>query len=92
MQKMGKNKGLTVLICDDNKKEMSNLSDVLHEGDSWFDPIYLEKKTKRQNVTWVLEGERFDQIINLRLRSNHSIHPWSKWLTQCLTFIVVTLS
>jgi hypothetical protein len=34
-QKMGEreNKGLTVLICDDNKQEIQNLSDALFEAD-----------------------------------------------------------
>jgi len=42
MQSGKKNKGLTVLICDDNKKEMQNLSDALYDAEAWFDALYQE--------------------------------------------------
>jgi len=32
MQEESRNKGMTVLICDDNKREMPNLADALHKG------------------------------------------------------------
>jgi hypothetical protein len=74
MQKEEKNKGLTVLICDDNKQEMSSLSDALFDNDSWFDPIYLIREKKRGKTVWVLKGDRFDQIVNcaFAIKSHHS--------------------
>jgi Protein of unknown function (DUF3800) len=76
MQGEEKNKGLTVLICDDNKQEMANLADELHEGNPWFDPLY-QVSTRSGGVTvWkdVTDGERFDQLVNCALQSNRSIH------------------
>jgi uncharacterized protein DUF3800 len=74
MQHEEKNKGLTVLICDDNKREMSNLSDALYENDSWFDPIYQVREKRRGKVVWNVKGERFDQIVNcaFAIKSHHS--------------------
>jgi hypothetical protein len=76
MQKTKKNKGLTVFICDDNKKEMENFSDALYGGDQWFDPIYQVSKTKRGDTVWldVPASARFDQIVNsaFAIKSHHS--------------------
>lgn len=71
-----KNKGLTVLICDDNKREMQNLSDSLHLSDSWFDPLYQKSKAIRGKTTWIKlnADQRFDQIVNtaFAIKSEHS--------------------
>ena len=76
MQRMEKNKGHTVFICDDNKREMANLSDALYKADPWFDPIYQTSKTKKGKTVWceVAHDERFDQIINtgFAIKSHHS--------------------
>ena len=40
MQKVDKNKGLTVVIMDDNKHQMSKLSNALYEKDPWYDGLY----------------------------------------------------
>ncbi|SFI82303.1 DUF3800 domain-containing protein [Bradyrhizobium sp. Gha] len=52
MQKVHKNKGLTVLIFDDNKKEMPSLSDSLHDASPWFDPFYQTSRTVRGSTAW----------------------------------------
>jgi hypothetical protein len=76
MQKVRKNKGLTVFICDDNKREMQNLSDGLYESHSWFDPIYQKSKLKQGKTVWkdIGNGERFDHIVNsaFAIKSEHS--------------------
>ena len=48
MQRIKKNKGNTVFICNDNKWEMANLSDALYNADTWFDPIYLQTNKKKK--------------------------------------------
>jgi hypothetical protein len=76
MQGEKKNKGLTVLICDDNKKEMQNLSDALYEADPWFDPIYQTSIRKNKSMVWkqIPDNERFDHIVNsaFAIKSHHS--------------------
>jgi hypothetical protein len=76
MQGTRGNKGLTVFICDDNKHEMSNLSDMLHDADPWFDPIYQTSRIKNKQTIWedVTPEQRFDQIINsaFAIKSHHS--------------------
>jgi uncharacterized protein DUF3800 len=76
MQQGKKNKGLTVFICDDNKREMSNLSDALYVGDPWFDPMYQKSTRKRGLRIWkeIPEDERFDQIVDtgFAIKSHHS--------------------
>jgi hypothetical protein len=76
MQEGKKNKGLTVLICDDNKREMSNLSDALYSADPWFDPIYQRSRRKSGERIWieVADEERFDQIVDtaFAIKSHHS--------------------
>jgi hypothetical protein len=70
------NKGLTVLICDDNKQEMENLADALYEADPWFDPLYQRTRKKKGATAWVeiSNDERFDQIVNcaFAIKSQHS--------------------
>jgi hypothetical protein len=76
MQDGPRNKGMTVLICDDNKQEMPNLADTVHEAPPWFDPIYQKYRRKRDVAAWqnIREGERFDQIVNcaFAIKSHHS--------------------
>ncbi|MGJ5096846.1 DUF3800 domain-containing protein [Bradyrhizobium sp. HKCCYLRH2057] len=76
MQRSRKNKGLTVLIFDDNKKEMPDLSDSLHEASPWFDPLYQTRRTLRKKTVWeeLTPARRFDQIVNtaFALKSQHS--------------------
>jgi len=76
MQKVRKNKGLTVLICDDNKREMQTLSDALHDANPWFDPLYATSRSKGGRIVWneVLEEQRFDHIVNtaFAIKSQHS--------------------
>jgi hypothetical protein len=76
MQTERGNKGLTVLICDDNKQGMGALADALHDGHVWFDPLYQTAKKKRGKTVWseVPDDERFDQIVNcaFAIKSHHS--------------------
>jgi hypothetical protein len=76
MQSERKNKGLTVLICDDNKQDMANLADALHEGPNWFDPLYQQTKRRQGETVWepIKADERFDQIVNcaFAIKSQHS--------------------
>jgi uncharacterized protein DUF3800 len=76
MQTGKRNKGLTVLICDDNKKEMQNLSDALYDAHPWFDPMYQRSKSKNGQTIWgaIPEGRRFDQIVDtaFAIKSEHS--------------------
>jgi hypothetical protein len=70
------NKGLTVLICDDNKQGMSSLANAHYDSNSWFDPIYQVSMRKRGETVWkqVSDDERFDQIVNcaFAIKSQHS--------------------
>ena len=76
MQKELSNKGLTVLIFDDNKMDMPKVSDLLHTAPEWFDGLYQRTKTKSGRKTWVpvKPEDRFDQIINsaFAIKSEHS--------------------
>jgi len=81
MQKEKRNKGHTVLMCDDSKKDMPKLSDALYGDDPWFDPIYQAtrkkkrgKKGKKAGGGAVLPEDRFDQIVNtaFSIKSHHS--------------------
>ena len=75
-QKEKNNKGLTVLVCDDNKKEMPKLSSALYDANSWFDPLYQGIKTKKGPRQFVARTvtNRFDQIINtgFAIKSEHA--------------------
>lgn len=68
MRTLKNNKGLSVLIFDDNKGGMSPLSDALYESDPWFDGLYhADGKPLKQD-------KRFDQIVNtaFAIDSKHS--------------------
>lgn len=51
MQDEDGNKGLTVLICDDNRMVMSALSDHLYIASPWFDPIY-QRGVKEEGLSY----------------------------------------
>lgn len=70
------NKGLTVLIFDDNKAHMPKVSDGLYLAEPWFDALYQQtKKVKGKNQWCELKQEqRFSHIINtaFAIKSQHS--------------------
>jgi hypothetical protein len=70
------NKGLTVLVMDDNKMGMANLSDSIYAPDPWFDCLYQRRKLKKGKVTWVVRNaaNRLDHIVNtaFAIKSTHS--------------------
>jgi hypothetical protein len=76
MQGVRENKGLTVVIMDDNKQEMPRLSDALYESASWFDGLYQLQEEKRGKKDWAKRSkdDRFDQIVNtaFAIKSDHS--------------------
>jgi hypothetical protein len=74
MQLIKKNKGLTVLIFDDNRREVPNLSDALYEADPWYDPIYQTRKKGEAGWKEISQAARFNQIINaaFAIKSHHS--------------------
>ncbi|EDL49707.1 DUF3800 domain-containing protein [Erythrobacter sp. SD-21] len=76
MQGVANSKGLTVVIMDDNKAEMANLSDGLYACDGWYDGLYQCRVTKRKKRIWQPRSkkDRFDQIINtaFAIKSDHS--------------------
>ena len=76
MQPSGKNKGLTVFIMDDNKQEMSSLSDELYECDPWYDSLYQVRDKSPKKMGWLPRqpSDRLDCIINtaFAIKSHHS--------------------
>jgi len=76
MQGVKNSKGLTVVIMDDNKREMPFLSDALYKADPWFDGLYQVQGKKRGQTIWVPRkpSDRFDHIINtaFAIKSDHS--------------------
>lgn len=76
MQSVANGKGLTILILDDNKKEMSYLSDELHKCGEWYDGLYQCRGMKRGKKIWLdrKPKDRFDQIVNtaFAIKSEHS--------------------
>lgn len=76
MQGIKNSKGLTVVIMDDNKVEMPQLSDGLYKADPWYDALYQERTKKRGKSVWCprTENDRFDHIINtaFAIKSDHS--------------------
>jgi hypothetical protein len=76
MQSKSNNKGLTVLIFDDNKADMPKVSDGLYLAESWFDALYQQAKTIRGKNHWcdLKQPERFDHIVNtaFAIQSQHS--------------------
>jgi hypothetical protein len=74
MQKEKRNKGHTVLMCDEKKTDMPKLADALYAADPWFDPIYEGTRRKKKKGKALLAEERFDQIVNtaFSIKSHHS--------------------
>ena len=76
MQTVRNNKGLTVVIMDDNKIEMPKLSDGLYGGNPWYDGLYQVRAKRRNKMVWVdrTKLDRFDQIVNtaFAIKSDHS--------------------
>ena len=75
MRKESRNKGLTVFIMDDNKKEIPRLTDELHDRNEWFDALYQVRTGKgKKNWKPLMPDERFDQIVNtvFAIKSDHS--------------------
>jgi len=76
MQGVANSKGLTVVIMDDNKREMPHLSDGLYKADAWYDALYQYRVTKRGKKVWQerTPKDRFDHIINtaFAIQSDHS--------------------
>ena len=76
MQGVKNGKGLTVVIMDDNQREMPKLSDGLYRGNAWFDGLYQVRGKKRGKTVWLdrTKSNRFDHIINtaFAIKSDHS--------------------
>lgn len=76
MQIQSNNKGLTVIIFDDNKVHMPKLSDGLYYANPWFDGLYQQNKTVKAKTVWQTpkQAERFNQVINtaFAIKSEHS--------------------
>lgn len=76
MQKVAGNKGLTVLIMDDNQAGMPALSDAIYAADPWFDGLYQLRSTKRGKSVWIprTQDNRLEQIVNtaFAIKSDHS--------------------
>lgn len=76
MQKARGNKGLTVLVVDDNKQKMQTLTDGLYQCDPWYDGLYEVRAKVRGKTGWKnrTAEDRFDQIINtaFAIKSEHS--------------------
>lgn len=53
-QSKPKNKGRTVLVFDDNKREAANLSDLVYEPPQWSDDFY-ERKNKQQQLDQIVD-------------------------------------
>lgn len=70
------NKGLTVLIFDDNKAHMPKVSDGLYLAQPWFDGLYQQSKRVRGKTQWHTpsQDERFNHIVNtaFSINSEHS--------------------
>lgn len=76
MQGKSNNKGLTVLIFDDNKAHMPKVSDGLYLAEPWFDALYQQAKKVKDKNQWceLKQPQRFDHIINtaFAIKSQHS--------------------
>jgi len=76
MQGVKNSKGLTVVIMDDNKREMPVLSDAIHKADPWFDGLYQVQGRKRKKTVWIERAadDRFDHIVDtaFAVKSDHS--------------------
>lgn len=76
MQVRPNNKGLTVLIFDDNKADMPKVSDGLYLAEPWFEALYQQTKKVKGKNQWcdLKQQQRFDHIINtaFAIKSQHS--------------------
>jgi Protein of unknown function (DUF3800) len=74
VQKVPKNKGLTVLVMDDNKMTMPALSDAIYAPVAWFDGLYQVRPKRQGKWRPRRGGDRFDHIINtaFAIKSDHS--------------------
>ncbi|TMM54114.1 DUF3800 domain-containing protein [Sulfitobacter sabulilitoris] len=76
MQGIKGGKGLTVVIMDDNKAGMPQLSDGLYQADVWYDGLYQVRGKNRGKSVWFPRtgADRLDQIINtaFAIKSDHS--------------------
>lgn len=76
MQSIKNSKGLTVVIMDDNKREMPSLSDELYKGNPWFDGLYQVSEKRHGKTIWKpkKQADRFDHIVNtaFAIKSDHS--------------------
>lgn len=80
MQTLGRNKGRTVVVFDDNKKDLPKVSDCLYQADPWFDALYKRRFMKppkgASKRLWqpIKKDERFEQIIDsaFSIKSEHS--------------------
>ncbi len=76
MQGRANNKGLTVLIFDDNKAHMPKVSDGLYNAEPWFDALYQQTSKVKGKSQWreLKQPQRFDHIINtaFAINSQHS--------------------
>lgn len=74
VQKEKNNKGLTVLVFDDNKVDMPKVSHGLYEGDDWYDGLHAFPTKKRGKAIWKVTSQRFDHIINtaFAVKSEHA--------------------
>jgi hypothetical protein len=75
-EKLPKNKGLTVLVMDDNKAGMPALSEAIHAPDSWFDGLYQSRMQGKKGGKWIARtnSDRFNHIVNtaFAIKSSHS--------------------
>lgn len=69
-QQLKNNKGHTVLIFDDNQKDMPKISNALYVCNSWYDDLYAKARTNWK----ITPASRFNQIINtaFAINSEHS--------------------
>lgn len=76
MQKKSRNKGLTVVVMDDNRRGIPQLAAGIHEANDWFDGLYQLRNRGKRGEPWVdqKQSNRFDQIVNtpFAIKSNHS--------------------
>jgi hypothetical protein len=76
VQGKSNNKGLTVLIFDDNKAHMPKVSDGLYLAEPWFDAIYQPTRKVKGKNQWgeLKQPDRFGHIINtaFAIKSQHS--------------------
>lgn len=76
MQKLPRNKGLTVLIMDNHSINMPKLSDELYRRNPWFDGLYMQRVRTKKETVWKKRNrkDRLDQIVNTAfvIKSNHS--------------------